>query len=238
MQLHVAKDYLTDYNKTHQRELRLCQVYRDMGTTGTKFRRPGFDQLLEDIRSKKINCVLVKDLSRFGRNYLETGNYLERIFPELGVRFIAVSEGYDSDNTKQLDYLGLEIRNLVNELYARDFSMKAKQQIRQRREAGHYVGAVAPYGYKCSQKEGLRCLVVDEKAAWVVRKMFALFQQTGEERAVLQWLWKFGIHPPLIYHRTGKLWSGKGEENGSKKWGRTSVHRILRNPRYQSHTIL
>lgn len=103
--------------------LRLAETYTDNGRTGTVFDRPSFNRLMDDIRSGRIGCVVVRDLSRFGRNYIETGTYLERIFPRLGVRFIAVKEGFDSFTTER-DSLAISLQNLINDLYSRDISRK------------------------------------------------------------------------------------------------------------------
>ena len=135
-QIEIAKRYVEDWNQQHGDKIEIVGEYADLGKTGTNFDRDDFKRLMQDIRLGDINCVIVKDLSRFGRNYLEAGNYIEKIFPFLGVRFIAVADGYDTgtevNNTKQM---ASEIKNLVNDMYAKDFSAKAKLSLKQRREA-------------------------------------------------------------------------------------------------------
>ena len=107
-----------------QPDMRLLDVYCDNGETGTNFARPGFEQMMDQVRDRKIDCIVVKDLSRFGRNYVEAGYYLGKIFPYLGVRFVAVNDGYDSLRGGEGDEMVLSLKNLVNDLYAKDISKK------------------------------------------------------------------------------------------------------------------
>ena len=148
VQIGIAEKFVEEFNRNNKEKIDIAGHYCDVGKTGSNFNRDSFNRLMQDIRLGDINCVIVKDLSRFGRNYLEAGNYIEKIFPFLGVRFIAVSDGYDTgeegNDTRQM---ASEIKNLVNDMYAKDFSVKAKTGLRQRREAGSYVGGMPPYGY-------------------------------------------------------------------------------------------
>lgn len=148
----------------------LVSVYSDNGETGVNFQRDDFKRLLDDIQSGKIDCVIVKDLSRFGRNYIEAGEYLEKIFPFLGVRFIAVNDGYDSLDPATSDVLSMHLKNLVNDVYARDISRKICPVMRAKQERGEYIGNWI-YGYVKS-KEDKHCLVVDEETAPIVREIF------------------------------------------------------------------
>ena len=125
-QVEIAKSYVADWNRHHGDKIEIVGQYADLGKTGTNFDREDFKRLMQDVRLGDINCVIVKDLSRFGRNYLEAGNYIEKIFPFLGVRFIAVADGYDTgtdgSSTRQM---ASEIKHLVIDRYAKDFSAKA-----------------------------------------------------------------------------------------------------------------
>ena len=149
VQIEIARKFIEEWNGQHTDKIEVSDCYIDLGKTGTNFNRDAFQRLMQDVRMGDINCVIVKDLSRFGRNYLEAGNYIEKIFPFLGVRFIAVADGFDTgadgNETKQMVS---EIKNLVNDMYAKDFSVKAKASLAQRRKEGSYVGRPAPYGYK------------------------------------------------------------------------------------------
>ena len=153
------KQLILDFLKDKP-EFNIVSIRIDDGYTGTNFDRPAFQRMLNDIKAGRINCVVVKDLSRFGRNYLEAGNYIEKIFPFLGVRFIAVADGFDTgaggNETKQMVS---EIKNLVNDMYAKDFSVKAKASLAQRRKEGSYVGGPAPYGYKAVWEGKVRRLI-------------------------------------------------------------------------------
>src|SRR5699024_535370 len=132
-------------------DLELEGFYVDDGFTGTNFERPGFQRMLRDIRGGKIRCVVVKDLSRFGRDYIEAGRYLERLFPEWGFRFISVTDQIDS-SLKAYDLL-LHIKNIFNEQYARDISEKIQATMRQKQRAGEFIGAFASYGYRKSPSD-------------------------------------------------------------------------------------
>ncbi len=142
VQVEIAKKFVEEFNGQKNGEvIDVVECYTDLGKTGSNFEREGFLRLLQDIRLGEINCVIVKDLSRFGRNYLEAGNYIEKIFPFLGVRFIAVADGFDTgkegnENKQMSTAIAVEIKNLVNDMYAKDFSKKAKLHLKQRREEG------------------------------------------------------------------------------------------------------
>ena len=137
--------------------------YADDGYTGTNFERPGFKRMMEDIKSGKINCIIVKDLSRLGRNYIEMGKYLEQIFPMMGIRFIAINDNYDNANTESSDSDSIVVpfKNLLNDSYCRDISIKVRSQLDMKRRKGEFIGGYAIYGY-CKDKRNKNRLVVDE----------------------------------------------------------------------------
>lgn len=151
--------------------LSLYSVYSDNGETGVNFARDDFERLLDDIRMGNVDCVIVKDLSRFGRNYIEAGEYLEKIFPFMGVRFIAVNDGYDSLDPSTLDSLTINLKNLVNDVYARDISQKICPVLRGKQERGEFIGAWAAYGYLKDPEDKHR-LIVDDDTAPTVRDIF------------------------------------------------------------------
>lgn len=157
VQISIAKNFVEEFNRKQDEWIEIAKCYSDFGKTGSNFNRDGFLCLMQDIRLGDINCVTVKDLSRFGRNYLEAGNYIEKIFPFLGVRFIAVSDGLDTGKRGSgTDQLASEIKNLVNDMYAKDFSVKAKTWLQQKRQAGSYVEGPPPYGYVSSWEGKVR----------------------------------------------------------------------------------
>ena len=139
-QIEIAKAFISKQN-----DMVIFDCYTDIGKTGTNFEREGFERMMRDVRSRKIDCIIVKDLSRFGRNHIETGNYIEKIFPFMGVRFIAVTDNFDSMNISgQNETLGVNLKNLVNEMYAKDIAVKVKSSRQEKWEQGSYTGGVPP----------------------------------------------------------------------------------------------
>ena len=153
--------------------LELVNIYTDNGCTGTDFERPAFKCMMEDIRKGKINCIVTKDLSRLGRNYVETGDYLERVFPFLGVRFIAVNDNYDSSQINASDQLAASLRNLVNDAYAKDISRKISTAMKAKRQRGDFLGAYEPYGYLRDPVNPSK-LIIDQEIAPIVKEIFEL----------------------------------------------------------------
>ena len=154
--------------------LNVVDEYIDDGYSGTNFDRPAFQRMIDDIEAGKINCVITKDLSRLGRNYLLTGQYIELYFPAHNVRYIAVDNGVDSENQQSNEFT--PFLNVINEWYARDVSRKVKRAFRARNEAGAHYGAYAPLGYiKNPDKKGH--LLIDEETRWIIEKIFALALQ-------------------------------------------------------------
>lgn len=157
-------------------ELILTKIYRDNGETGTNFERPGFAAMMDDVRKGLIKCIVVKDLSRFGRDYIQTGEYIEKIFPFLGVRFISVLEDFDSIQPDAMDMLMVNLKNLMNEAYAKDKSMRICSAFDAKRANGEYNVKYAPYGYLLSGDKK-RPYDVDPETAPIVREIFELREQ-------------------------------------------------------------
>lgn len=164
------KALIRDFISKHP-EIHVVSEKTDDGYSGVNFDRPAFQEMMEDIRSGKINCVVVKDLSRFGRNYIEAGNYIERVFPFMGVRFIAINDSYDSLDRNQSDSLIIPFKNLINDVYAKDISRKIITSFRARQEKGEYLPAFPPYGYVKSKTRAYR-YEVDEAVAPYVKMIF------------------------------------------------------------------
>ena len=154
------KELVMDYLKSHP-EITVVSTYVDDGFSGVNFERPEFQRMLSDIREDKINCVIVKDLSRFGRNYIESGRYIEKIFPMLGIRFIAVTDGYDSINEDTGSDMIIPFKNLINDAYCHDISIKIRSHMDIKRRNGEYIGPFAAYGY-LKDKDNKNHLVIDE----------------------------------------------------------------------------
>lgn len=211
-----------------QPDQQLHEIYEDLNYTGTNFDRPAFIRMISDIHAGIIDCVLVKDLSRFGRSFEETGHYLERVFPLLKVRFISVNDNYDS-LTASLDENSLivPLKNLFNEIYARDISRKVQSSFRLKRKRGEFCGSVVPYGYV---KSGT-ALAVDEETAPVVRRIFRWILDGMSDAAIVQKLNGLKILPPNRYRFEKGL--VKAEKYAKIRfWGKTTVKRISENPVY------
>ena len=182
------RDLICDYLEAHG--MKAVKEYVDDGYSGTDFNRPAFQNLMEDCKAGRINCIVVKDLSRLGRNYIETGRYLERIFPLLGIRFIAVTDHYDSfQSDSGSDDIIIPFKNLINDTYCRDISVKIRSQLDLKRRNGAFIGSFAGYGY-VKDPEDRNHLIIDEPAANIVRLIFHL---------------KIGGHEPAGYCRLFEL---------------------------------
>lgn len=164
------KKLVEDFVAAHP-DITLVNERVDDGYSGVLFDRPAFQEMMQDITQGTINCVIVKDLSRLGREYIETGRYLRQIFPASGVRFIAINDGIDTANEHNGDDLNISLKNLLNDTYCRDISVKTRSALLSKRKNGEYVGACPVYGYRKDQ-ENKNQLVIDEDTARVVRDIF------------------------------------------------------------------
>lgn len=210
--------------------------FLDDGYSGTNFRRPGITALLEQVRQGRINCVIVKDFSRFSRDYIELGSYLDQIFPFLGVRFISVNDNYDSashlGNTTGLD---TSFKGLLYDLYSKDLSVKVKSSLRIRKEQGQYISANAPFGYQKDPKDRHR-LVIAEDEAEVVRKIFDLTLE-GKKLAQIAKLFNQEKIPTPIEFKIKKKQTSRTPLGGSFRWQSTMINAILRNPVYAGDMV-
>ena len=192
-QRRIIESYIKDKN-----EIKVIMEIKDDGFSGMNFNRPGFNKMIREIEKNNINCVIVKDLSRFGRNYLEVGKYIERIFPLLGVRFISVMDGYDSINHDELMDLMLPFKNLINDMYTRDISIKIKSSLKSKKERGEYLGAFPPYGYKKVNSK----LVIDENTAGIVKNICHMALAGFSSSFIAEYLNEIGTLSPLEYKKT------------------------------------
>lgn len=225
-QIEIAKEYVK-----RQKDMVIRECYTDIGKTGTNFEREAFERMMCDVRLNKIDCIIVKDLSRFGRNHIETGNYIEKIFPFMGVRFIAVTDNFDSMNISgQNEALGVNVKNLVNEVYAKDISVKVKSSRKAKWEQGSFTGGVAPYGYRAEWTGDKKCLFEEEITSDIVRKIFDLFVAGKSMKEIVMWLYGQGIVRPMEYHKSGNMFCEDREK--LLQWSRESVKMILTNPVY------
>lgn len=238
VQIEIARKFVEEFNQKNTGEvIDIVECYTDLGKTGSNFEREGFQRLLQEIRLGEINCVIVKDLSRFGRNYLEAGNYIEKIFPFLGVRFIAVADGFDTGKEgNENKQMSSEIKNLVNDMYAKDFSKKAKIHLKQRREEGSYVGGPPPYGYVADWNGKKRVLIPDENTAVIVQFIYERFVETGSYAVVADLLNKRKINPPAIYKKTKEVYFSSYDKE-YKGWDKSAVERILKSDTYSGTLV-
>lgn len=199
----------------------------DDGYSGVLFDRPAFSEMMELVKNGTINCVIVKDLSRLGREYIETGRYLRKIFPAYGVRFIAINDDLDT-LTQSADEITVSIKNIINEEYARDISVKTRTALDIKRRSGDFVGAFTVYGYlKTGDKH--KSLVIDPFAANVVRDIFRKRLNGSSAFHIAEELNRSGILSPLAYKRSNGLPYAKGgyADKEECKWSATTIIRIL-----------
>ena len=228
---------LTEYVNKHD-DFILYDVYIDDGFTGTNFQRPSFQNMIKDIESGLINCVITKDLSRLGRNYLDCGLYLEVFFPEHNVRYIAVNDGVDTLNKSAMDIT--PFRNILNEMYAADISVKIKSAYRARFQQGKFMGTTAPYGY-IKDPADHNHLLIDDKVAHVVKEIFDLALKGNGVAKICRHLNKQHILRPAAYAaergETGFERHFEGNEDKRYIWSGNSVRSILRSPIYAGNLV-
>ncbi|OKZ71975.1 MAG: recombinase TnpX [Clostridiales bacterium 52_15] len=229
-QIEICKSYLTE-----RPYLDLVDTYVDNGRTGTVFDRPEFNRLMTDIRSGRIKCLVVRDLSRFGRDYIETGTFLERIFPQIGLRFISIKENFDSfDTDGNSESLLIPLQNMVNSLYSKDISRKVSTALKAQMESGEFKKRNLPYGYRWDEEHSN--MVFDEETAPIVRKIFQ---------------WKIeGLSLPTIADRLDAMDAPNpefqkyqvgvrtGNATEKKVWNKSTLTSILDNPHYVGDTVL
>ena len=220
-QMELMKNYVKDHE-----DIVIEEEYYDASFTGTNFERPDFKRMLEDAKTGRINCIIVKDLSRLGRNYVEMGNYIERVFPFLNVRFIAVTDDFDS--FRPGTDLMMPLKNIVNEFYAKDISKKVSTAHRRKWTTDEYMCGFAPYGYLKSKTEKNR-IVVDEATAGNVRLIYKLFLEGKGYTPIAKYLNEQGIMSPLMYLKS-LGYQQNVKTNGV--WTKTTVKSILTNQAY------
>lgn len=227
----VLNDYLAD-----KPDFVVYDTYIDNGLTGTNFHRPGFQQMLSDIEVGHINCVIVKDLSRLGRNSIDTGYYIEQYFYAHNVRFIAVTDQFDTADPGNLHGgIMLPLKNMINEAYSLDIGRKIKAQARQAMKDGDYIGARAPYGYR-KDPDNCHKLLIDENTAPVVKQIFEWAYERVALNRIVRNLNEMGIAAPSHYKKsTGEITSPG--LIGSGKWQTRTVMKILESEVYTGDLV-
>ena len=218
----IIDNYLKKY-----KEYVLIDYYIDDGYSGTNFDRPEFQRMLEDIKNKKIDVIIIKDLSRLGRNYIETGNFIEVIFPAMGVSVISVDENCEIDSA---DYYGddyLLLKNFYNDMYAKDISKKVRSSLIVKKYNGEFTGKLAPYGYIKDPKDKHKFLI-DKNVSHIIRKIFDMILDGKSRREVADFLNDNDILTPSEYL---KINTAK-DTTIMKKWNPEMVNSILKNENY------
>lgn len=209
----------------------------DDGWSGKNFERPGVQELIAQTRAGKIQCIVVKDLSRFGRDYLTVGNYISCVFPFLGVRFIAINDGFDSIRPTDIDSLETSFKTLLYDLYSRDLSRKVRSAKKFRAQRGDFMSPFAPYGYIKDPDHKTR-LVIDPEAAETVQRIFHLMANGQTTDQIAMTLNREAIPTPMLYKRAAGCsrarWSSIAEDNF---WTSAAVAKILRDERYIGKNI-
>lgn len=230
------KEYIEDYQQSKP-EIRVVDFYIDDGYSGVNFDRPDFQRMLQDIKDKKINCVIVKDLSRLGRNYIEVGKYIERLFPFLGVRFIAINDNFDSaDDAALSNNIIVPFKNLINDAYCRDISIKIRSHLEVKRKRGEFIGAFPVYGYM--RGEDKNKLIVDPCAAEIVKEIFAMKMEGMSQQAIADELNRLGVLSPAEYKKEqGSGYKTVFQTHSRAKWTAVAVLRVLTNEVYMGTLI-
>lgn len=206
----------------------IYDYYIDDGYSGTNFERPSFKKMITDIENGRINCVITKDLSRFGRNYLQSGAYIEMYFPQKNIRYIAITDGIDTLNAQEIDIM--PFKNILNEMYAKDTSKKVKSAIQSRMKEGTYIGSNAPFGFKKDPTDKHK-LIIDEDVRYIIELIYELCLEGKGTQLIAYEMMERKIPRPSAFVQNAEKLYGLTEEN-KYKWTHRMVLSILRDPVY------
>lgn len=209
-----------------ENHLHFVDEYVDDGVSGTTFDRPGFNRLIEDIESGRINMIITKDFSRLGREYIQLGHFMEVYFPEHNIRYVALNDGIDTFANGNWNEL-TPFRAIINDSYAKDISKKVRSVLKEKQKKGEYMCTVAPYGYQKDARQKNH-LVIDGNVAFVVKRIFAMYLQGNSVYAIKEYLNQQGIQAPSGY--TKHLLE-------PKKWNTVTLQKMLQNQVYIGHTV-
>ena len=214
-------------------EMELAGEYVDDGYSGINFERPAFKEMMEDVITGSINCIIVKDLSRFGRDYIDSGRYLQRVFPSLDIRFIALNDNYDSFTASETEKnLVIPFKNFINDNYCRDTSAKVRSVCKVKRKQGQFISNYAPYGYE-KDEEDKHKIVIDKEVEYVVRKIFSMKLEGYSSYSIAKHLNDNGIPSPMEHKKAKGIRYKTGfSTKAVAKWDTPAVNRILTNEVY------
>lgn len=214
--------------------IQVVSVFTDYEYSGTNFNRPEFQNMMQAVRDRKINCIIIRDLSRLGREYLEMGRLIDKVFPFLGVRFISVNDKLDTikevDTKKSFE---VTIKNIINDMYAKDISVKIKSSKLNRARNGYFIGSVPPYGYKVTKEKEGQKLEVDENIRFVVEEIFSLSAKGLSQLQVTRQLNEKAYATATVYYNTGRIY----REESDPQWNVGSLSKILTNPVYMGDLV-
>lgn len=214
-------------------DMELAKEYVDDGYSGINFERPAFKEMMEDVITGSINCIVVKDLSRFGRDYIDSGRYLQRVFPSLDIRFIALNDNYDSFTASETEKnLVIPFKNFINDNYCRDTSAKVRSVCKVKRKQGQFISNYAPYGYE-KDEEDKHKIVIDKEVEYVVRKIFSMKLEGYSSYSIAKHLNDNGIPSPMEHKKAKGIRYKTGfSTKAVAKWDTPAVNRILINEIY------
>lgn len=218
-QIEICQEYINKENMT------LVKVYTDYEYSGTNFDRPGYIEMMNDVRSGFINCIIIRDLSRLGREHLEMGRLVDKVFPFLGVRFISVIDKIDTE--KGIDAkLSFEmlIKNLINDMYAKDISHKVRTSRKVHASQGFFIGSNPPFGYRVVRKDGGRRLEPDEVSMKIVQRIFNMYIEGNSTLKIAKDLNEENISTSSTYNKTGNII----REPGQPQWRKGTIANMLR----------
>ena len=229
------REIINSYARKNQ--ITIVKEYVDDGYSGANFDRPNFKEMIKAAYDRKFNTIIVKDLSRFGRDYIEAGKYIQRIFPENGIRFISVNDNYDSKSADINDtHLILPIKNFINDSYCRDISNKVKSSQKIKREKGDFISAFAPYGYKKSE-ENKNKLVIDKEISDIIKNIFDMKLLGYSSKAIADELNHLGVLTPRKYKESQGFKCNGFQNTKGGTWSAKTVNRIIENEVYIGNTL-
>ena len=222
------------YNYAKKNNIQISENYIDDGYSGINFSRPSFERLIEDVEKGKVDTIISKDISRLGREYIDTAYYITKYFPEHNVRFIAINDNYDSDNpNSSIGEILVGIKSIMNDRYVKETSLKLKNTKNQKRQDGNYMGFIAPYGYKIVTKNGIRTLEIDCYASKIVARIFDDMSNGISRAQIAKTLNDENIMTPSAYMNM----TMPKNKRYYKKWSSGAIYRIVKNKTYTGNTM-
>ncbi len=225
-QIVLARKWIEEQN-AYEEIIKEYKIYEDHGYSGTNFSRPALKAILKDAQSGRIHCVLCKDFSRLGRDYLQTGELIEKILPSWGIRLVCISDRYDSAQGMPGSLEG-NLRNLMNEWYAKDIGRKVHLVKQQKKKEGNYLGSIPPYGYQIVWKDGKRVLEKEEETGNIVEQICAWYDQGKSMEEIRTLLQSRGILTPVEYRKKNQV---QIKNSLVKKWDRGTLMRVITHQR-------